>query len=130
MTPACSDHHHKDMRTDPTILWSWLFVFSVAVALAGCTSLDTKAGAGGAPRGSIELEVGYDAERPVKLRVPTPDVNVDVKQAVKEIDSRRKAGRVTSGGQEQPFSLPNLDQDVTKGIQGLGADKALRDFAR
>ena len=106
------------------------FTVALAVALAGCTSLDTKAGAGDAPRGSIELEVGYDAERPVKLRVPTPDVNVDVKQAVKEIDSRRKAGPGTSGGQEQPSSLLNLDQDVTKGIQGLGADKALRDFAR
>ena len=127
MTPACSDSHHKGVRRDPTILWSWLFVFSVAVALDGCTSLDTKDGAGDTPRGSIELEVGYDSERPVKLRVPTPDVSVDVKQAVKEIDSRRKAG---PGGQEQPSSLPNLDQDVTKGIQGAAADKALRDFPR
>jgi hypothetical protein len=128
MTPACSDNHHKGVRRDyPTILWSWFLVFSVALALAGCTSLDSTAGAGGAPRGSIELEVGYNSERPVKLQVPTPDVNVDVQQAVKEIDSRRKA---SPGSQEQSPSLPNLDQDVTKGIQGAGADKALRDFAR
>ena len=77
------------MRT-PAIPRSWLFVFSVAVALTGCTSLDAKTGAGGAAPGSIGL------------------------------------GPLMPDNQTQPAGLPNLDPAVTEGIQGLGADKALR----
>ena len=105
---------------------SWLFVFSLAaVALTGCTSLDAKTGAGGAARGSLEFKVGYGSERPVELRVPAPDVSADVTQAIKEIESR-KAGPLMPDNQERPAGLPNLDHDVTEGIQALGADKALR----
>ena len=104
---------------------SWLFVFSVAVGLTGCTSLDPKIGAGGAARGSLELKVSYGSERPVALRVPAPDVNADLTQAIKEIESRRKAGPLMPDKQKQPVGLPSLDHDVTEGIQALGADKAL-----
>jgi hypothetical protein len=110
---------------NPTILRSWLFVFSVAVALTGCTSLDAKTGAGGVAPRSLELKVGYGSERAVELRVPAPDVNADVTQAIKEIESRRKAVPLTPNNQEQPAGLPNLDHDVTQGIQSLGVDKAL-----
>ena len=110
----------------PAIPRSWLFGFSVAVALTGCTSLDAKTGAGGAARGSLEFKVGYGSERPVELRVPAPDVNADLTQAIKEIESRRKAGPLMPDVQERPAGLPNLDRDVTEGIQALGADKALR----
>ena len=109
---------------------SWLFVFSVAVVLTGCTSLDPKTGAGGAARGSLELEVGYGSERPVELRVPAPDVNADLTQAIKEIESRRKADALMPDNQEQPAGLPSLDHDVTEGIQALGADKALKALGR
>ena len=61
------------MRT-AAIPSSWLFVFLVAVAQTGCTSLDAKAELGGAVRGSLEFEVGYDSERPVVRRVPAPDM--------------------------------------------------------
>jgi hypothetical protein len=110
---------------NPTILRSWVFVFSGAVALTGCTSLDAKTGAGGAAPRSLELKVGYGSERAVELRVPAPDVNADVTQAIKEIESRRKAVPLTPNNQEQPAGLPNLDHDVTQGIQSLGVDKAL-----
>jgi len=109
----------------PAIPRSWLFVFSVAVALTGCTSFDAKTGAGGAARGSLELKVDYGSERPVELRVPAPDVNADVTQAIKGIESRRKAVPLMPDNQEQPAGLPNLDHDVTQGIQSLGVDKAL-----
>ena len=112
------------MRT-PAIPRSWLFGFSVAVALTGCTSLDAKTGAGGAARGSLEFKVGYGSERPVELEVPVPDVNADVTQATKEIESRRKADPLMRDSQGQPAGLPNLDHDVTQGIQSLGVDKAL-----
>ena len=102
---------------------SWLFGFSVAVALTGCTSLDAKTGAGGAAPGSIEVQVGYDSERPVELRVPAPSMNADMAQAMKEIEARRRADPLMP---EQPARLPNLDPAVTEGIRGLEADKALR----
>ena len=104
---------------------SWLFMLSVAVALTGCTSLGAKTGAGAAPPASLELKVGYGSERPVELQVPVPDVNADVTQATKEIESRRKADPLTRDSQEQPAGPPNLDHDVTQGIQSLGVDKAL-----
>ena len=109
----------------PAIPRSWLFVVSVAIALTGCTSLDAKTGAGGAAPRSLELKVGYGSERPVDLRVPAPDVNADVTQAIKEIESRRKADPLLRDNQEQPAGPPNLDHDVTQGIQSLGVDKAL-----
>jgi len=112
------------MRNNTEIPRSWLLV--LAVALAGCTSLGPKTGAGGAARGSIELEVGYDSERPVELRVPAPDVNADMAQASKEIEARRKADPLLPGNQEPPPLLRNPDPNVTEGIQGLEADKALR----
>jgi len=104
---------------------SWLFVVSAAVALTGCTSLDAKTGESGAAPGSLELKVGYGSERPVELRVPAPDVSADVTQAIKEIESRRKADPLMRDSQEQPAGPPNLDHDVTQGIQSLGVDKAL-----
>ena len=58
---------------NPTILKSWLFVFPLAAALTGCTSLDAKTGAGRAAPGSLELKVGYGSEQPVELQVPVPD---------------------------------------------------------
>jgi hypothetical protein len=70
--------------------------------------------------------VGYGSERPVELKGPVPDASADVTQAIKEIESRRKADRLMRDNQPQPAGLPNLDPDVTQGIQALGADKALR----
>jgi len=104
---------------------SWLFMLSVAVALTGCTSLGAKTGAGAAAPASLELKVGYGSERPIELEVPVPDVNADVTQATKEIESRRKADPLMRDSQGQPAGLPNLDHDVTQGIQSLGVDKAL-----
>ena len=91
---------------NPAIPRPWLFAFSVAVALTGCTSLDAKIGAGGAAPGSIEVQVGYDSERPVELRIPAPSMNADMAQAMKEIEARRKADPLMP---EQP--APNTFHD-------------------
>ena len=116
----------EGVMRNPAIPRSWLFVLSMAVALTGCTSLDARTGAGGAAPGSIELEVGYDSERPVELRVPAPNMNADMAQAMKEIEARRRADPLMPDSQKQPAILPNLDPAVTEGIQGLEADRALR----
>jgi hypothetical protein len=125
MTPGLLRRHPKSVMRSTAIPRSWLFVFSVTVALTGCTSLGAKTEAGGAARGSLELKVGYGSEPPLELRVLAPDVNADVSQAINEIESRRKGDPLIRDNQEQLAGLPNLDHDVTQGIQSLGVDKAL-----
>jgi len=79
---------------NPAIPRPWLFAFSVAAALTGCTSLDAKTGAGGVAPGSIEVEVGYDSERPVELRVPVPSGDVSFLSAKRFKKVRRGVGSV------------------------------------
>jgi hypothetical protein len=108
-----------------SILRSLVFTVSVAVALTGCASSDAKGGADGAARGSLELEVGYGAERPVEVPVPAPNVRADTTQAIREIDSRRNAEARMRDNPGQPARRPDLDHDVTQGIQSRGVDRAL-----
>lgn len=109
----------------PAILRSCAFVFSVAFALSGCTSLDAKTGAGAAGRGSLEVELGYGFGRPVELPVPTPDLNGAATQAINEIESRRRAESAVRQNQEELSRRPDLDHDVTQGIQSRGVDRAI-----
>jgi hypothetical protein len=129
-TPSLLRRHPKHVMRNPEIPRSWLFVFSVVVALTGCTAVGPRTEAGVAARGSLELQVGYGSERPVGLRVPAPDVNADLTRAIKEIESRRKAGPLMPDQQGQPAGPPSIDHDVTEGIQALGADKALKALGR
>jgi hypothetical protein len=80
------------------------------------------AGAGAAP-GTLELEMGYGSERPVELPLPRPDVSADTAQAIQEIEARRKADALGLG-RENP-RRPDLDHDVTQGIQSRGVDPAI-----
>src|SRR2546428_13411807 len=98
----------------PATLMSCLFVFSVAAALTGCTSLDAKTGADGAARGPLELKVGHGSERPVALREPAPHVNADGREAIKETETQRKGESLLRTKQYQAAGIPNPDQD---GIQ-------------
>jgi hypothetical protein len=101
MVPAMLRRPAEGVIRSLTILKSWLFVFPLAVTLTGCASLDAKTGTGGAAPGSLELKVGYGSERPVEVRAPAPDVNAQVTQTIKEIDSRRKAVPLMPDNQEQ-----------------------------
>lgn len=98
---------------------------SAAVALTGCASLDAGTGAGGAPPGTLELELGYGSERLLGLPLSPPDVNADTPQALKEIDSRRKADALGRESRPDPTRRPDLDHDVTQGIQSRGLDRAI-----
>ena len=94
---------------------------SAAVALTGCASLDAGTGAGGAPPGTLELELGYGSERPLGLPLSPPDANADTAQALQEIESRRKADALGRGNPRRP----DLDHDVTQGIQSRRLDRAI-----
>ena len=93
--------------------------------LGGTASLDTGAGAGGAAPRTLHLELGYGAERSVDLPLPRPDVSADTAQAVREIEARRKAEALGREGRPDPARRPDLDRDVTQGIQSRGVDRAL-----
>jgi hypothetical protein len=101
-----------------------VLALALSVAMTGCASLDTKTGAGGAAR-SLEFELGYGSGRPVGLPVPAPDVNADTTQAIKEIEARRRAESAARPDQGEPSRRPDLDHDVTQGIQSRGVDRAI-----
>ncbi len=101
-----------------SVLTRWVLGISAAMALTGSGS--PAAGAGAAP-GTLEFELGYGSERPVELPLPRPDVSADTAQAIQEIEARRKADAL---GRENP-RRPDLDHDVTQGIQSRGVDRAI-----
>lgn len=107
------------------MLRRWVLGISAAVALTGCASLGAGTGAGGAPPGTLELELGYGSERPLGLPLSPPDVNADTAQALQAIESRRKADALGRGNRPEPTRRPDLDHDVTQGIQSRGLDRAI-----
>jgi len=95
------------------------------LALTGCASLSAGSGAGGVAPGKLEFELGYGSERPLDLPVPRLDVNADTAQALREIESRRKADALSRENRLDPARRPDLDHDVTQGIQSRGLDRAI-----
>ncbi len=59
------------------------------------------------------------------LPIPPPKVERDTEQAVREIESRQNTEALTRDRQAVPSRRPDLDHDVTQGIQSRGAQKAL-----
>lgn len=107
------------------MLRRWVVGISAAVALTGCASLGAGTGAGGAPPGTLELELGYGSERSLGLPLSPPDVNADTAQALQAIESRRKADALGRESRPDPGRRPDLDHDVTQGIQSRGSDRAI-----
>jgi hypothetical protein len=104
---------------------SWMLGISAAVALAGCASLEANSGAGGAAPGTLDLELGYGSKPRVDLPLSPPDVNADTTQAIQEIEGRRKADALGRESRPDPTRRPDLDHDVTQGIQSRGVDRAI-----
>jgi hypothetical protein len=107
-----------------SMLRSWVLGISAAVALAGCASLDAGTGAGGVAPGTIELELGYGSEPRLDLPLSPPDVNADTRQAIQDIEAHRRADALGRESRPDPTRRPDLDHDVTQGIQSRGLDRA------
>ncbi|HEX7788349.1 MAG TPA: hypothetical protein VF653_19170 [Methylomirabilota bacterium] len=73
--------------------------------------------------GSIELE--YKPRTPPVRPVPPKKIEEDTAQAIQEID-RRRADQAMRKQQPAPLRKPNLDPDVTGGIQTRGLSDTLR----
>jgi curli biogenesis system outer membrane secretion channel CsgG len=83
------------------------------LASAGIAPAQTKS------TGPLDLE--YKQRAPALRPVPPPKVEEDTTQAVRELD-RQRTDRMLRNVQPGPSRRPDLDRDVTQGIQtrGLG----------
>ena len=106
-------------------LGRWALGIGTALALAGCASLGAGRGAGGAAPGALDLELGYGGAPPVDLPIAPPDTSADAAQALQAIESRRKAEALGRESRPDPTRRPDLDHDVTQGIQSRGLDRAI-----
>jgi hypothetical protein len=52
-------------------------------------------------------------------------VSADTTQALQAIESRRKADALGRESRPDPTHRPDLDHDVTQGIQSRGLDRAI-----
>jgi hypothetical protein len=73
--------------------------------------------------GSIELE--YKPRTPLIRPVPPKQLEADTAQAMQEIDRQRNDQELRKA-QPTPLRKPNVDPDVTGGIQTCGLSDALR----
>ena len=106
----------------------WALGMAMAVALSGCASLGAGGGAGGgsgdeAP-GALDLDLHYGAGRPFDLPTGSPDPAADAERAIEAIESRRSAP-AEHESLPDPTRRPDLDRDVTQGIQSRGLERSL-----
>ena len=106
-------------------LGRWGLGIAAALALTGCASLGDGRGTGGAAPGALDLELGYGGAPRVDLPIAPPDTNADAAQALQAIESRRKADALGRESRPDPTRRPDLDHDVTQGIQSRGLDRAI-----
>ena len=106
-------------------LGRWALGIAAALALAGCASLGAGRGAGGAAPGALDLELGYGGAPRVDLPIAPPDTSADAEQARQAIESRGKAEALGRESRPDPTRRPDLDHDVTQGIQSRGLDRSI-----
>jgi hypothetical protein len=88
-----------------------LLTLLVVVGSAGIAPAQTK------PSGQLDLE--YKQRAPALQTVPRRKVEEDTNQAVQELN-RQRTDRMLRDVQPGPPRRPDLDHDVTQGIQSRG----------
>lgn len=83
------------------------------------------AGVASAQNESAPLDLEYKQRAPALRTVPPRKIEEDTTQAVNEID-RQRTDRLLRDNQPSPMRRPDLDRDVTQGIQTRGLGDALR----
>lgn len=74
--------------------------------------------------GSLDLE--YTHRAPPVRPEPARKVEQDANQALQEIETRRRTDTLIRESQGGPPRRPDLDRDLTQGIQSRGLRDALR----
>jgi hypothetical protein len=88
-----------------------LLALSMLLAVTGIASAQST------NSGSIDLE--YKPRTPALQKVPPRKVEEDTTQALSEID-RQRTDKMLRDSQPAPTRRPDLDRDVTQGIQSRG----------
>ncbi len=83
------------------------------------------AGVASAQNESAPLDLEYKQRAPALRTVPPRKIEEDTTQALNEID-RQRTDRLLRDNQPNPIRRPDLDRDVTQGIQTRGLSDALR----
>jgi hypothetical protein len=99
------------MKTLPLALA--LHLAGAAVLLAGAGTASAQAN----KSGSIDLD--YKPRTPALQKVPPRKIEEDTTQALSEID-RQRTDQMLRDSQPNPTRRPDLDRDVTQGIQSRG----------
>ena len=90
-----------------------LFLAGAVVALAGVGTASAQANKSGS------LDLDYKPRTPAVQKVPPRKIEEDTTQALNEID-RQRTDRMLRDSQPSPAPRPDLDRDVTQGIQSRG----------
>jgi len=83
------------------------------------------AGAAPAQNKSAPLDLEYKQRAPALRTVPPRKIEEDTTQAVNEID-RQRTDQILRDNKPGPRRRPDLDRDVTQGVQTRGLSDALR----
>lgn len=98
---------------------------SLAVLIILVSVSLVSAGVASAQNESAPLDLEYKQRAPALRTVPPRKIEEDTTQAVNEID-RQRTDRLLRDNQPSPMRRPDLDRDVTQGIQTRGLSDALR----
>lgn len=93
-------------------------LLTLVILLAG-------AGIGSAQTKSAPLDLQYRERPPAVVTVPPRQLEADTTQAMSEID-RQRTEEMLRQAQPGPSARPDLDHDVTQGVQSRGLGGALR----
>lgn len=91
-----------------------LLTLSILLAIAGIAPAQPT------ESGSIDLE--YTQRMPALQNVPPRKIEEDTTQALSELD-RQRSDKMLRDNQPAPVRRPDLDHDVTQGIQSRGLDR-------
>ena len=111
------------MTTGWSAIARWAFG-AAALLLAGCATGAAGTGSGGAPP-TLDLELQSDSGRPHDLPLAAPDTAPDVEQARREIEAQGRNRAAGAPSRLDPTRRPDLDHEVTQGIQSRGLDRGL-----
>jgi hypothetical protein len=92
--------------------------------LAGCATGEPRAGSGGAPP-TLGLALQPGSGRPHDLPLASPDAATDTERARQTIESRNRDRAAGVASRPDPTRRPDLDHDVTQGIQSRNLDAGL-----
>lgn len=95
-----------------------------ALLLSGCATGAPGAGSGGGPA-TLDLELQSGSGRPHDLPLSPPDTAADAERARQEIESRARDRAAGDASRPDPTRRPDLDHDVTQGIQSRNLDRGL-----